>query len=249
MKCENCGSEMSIGDKECNFCKFENPYYKEHQESMKKYKERFKETKIDVYEKTGRFTELTIKITVTAVLVALNLIFLLIGVKSWEINDMVHTMSGAIHAKEHKEKLYELERAGDYLGFYGYHTAKDLLWVRKLDEFDELRNCCSSYEMIYKYLLKLTVEEEGYMSRQDCVAYINEALNRLFDSVNPGERYYNEDCYTEEHIQAMQDVQDQAYVLLHVYCNISWEDLENFSDLSLAKRQSLIDEGVGIYDE
>ncbi len=77
---------------------------------------------------------------------------------------------------------------------------------------------------------------------------ISDELSSIYDSMEKKE-YDNEEYYSEAHVQAMQNVLDQVYALLYTYCNVSREDLSHFADLSPAKRQLLIEEGVSVYEE
>lgn len=248
MKCKNCGSDMSLEDEKCGFCDTENPYYKEHRESMQRYKEQFEKTRTDVYEKTERFSGIIVKVTIVAVLVALNFICALFRANSWEINNKFLEMKGNRNMELHKEKLYEMERAGDYIDFVEYYNANKLYYIDELDEFTEVKYCCTDYEMIYKNIVKITIEKNTKSSADECVLEINEYLDRLYSSMSPDE-YYNEDCYSKEHVRAMQEIKNRIHALLHTYCNVSQGDLEHFAELSSTKRQLLIREGVRIYEE
>ena len=248
MKCEYCGSDMSIEDVKCRYCGTENPYYKKHRADMRSYRDKFEKTRADVYEKTGHFTKATVKITAIAILVALNLISLFILLNSWNISNSIIKYQRRLHAEEHREKLSELERTGDYIGFASYHDEKSLYSVDSLDEFDKIKSVSMYYNSIYAYIMQIAVEKNNYRSPQEYAGMISDELSSIYDSMEKKE-YDNEEYYSEAHVQAMQNVLDQVYALLYTYCNVSREDLSHFADLSPAKRQLLIEEGVSVYEE
>ncbi len=248
MKCKYCGSDMSIEDAKCRYCGIENPYYKKHRADMRSYKDKFEKTRADVYEKTGHFTKATVKITAIAILVALNLIVLFILLNSWNISNFIIKYQTRLHVEEHREKLSELERTGDYIGLVNYYDYKSLYRVNLLDEFNKIKSVSMFYDNIYANIMRVAVEKNTYRSPQEYAAMINEDLNSIYDSMEKKE-YDDEEEYSEAHVKAMQNALDQVYALLHTYCNVSREDLDHFADLSPAKRQLLIEEGVSVYEE
>lgn len=248
MKCNNCGSDMSIEDVKCRHCGTDNPYYKKHRADMRRYKEKFEKTRSDVYEKTGHFTKATVKITAIAILITLNLIVLFVFIDAWNISFSITKFQRGHQADEHRAKLSELEREGDYIGFNSYYDIKSLYGVDSLDEFDKIKAVCMFYDGIYDSIMKMAVEKDSYQNPQECAEIINENLNNIYKYMEIKE-YDIEESYSEVHMQAMQDALDQVYALLFAYCNISREDLDHFSDLSPAKRQLLIEEGVSIYED
>ncbi len=248
MKCKYCGSDLSIEDVKCRYCGIENPYYKKHRADMRSYRNRFERTKADVYEKTGRFTKVTVKTTAIAILVTLNLLILVILLNSWDISNFIIKYQANFHAAEHREKLSELEQKEDYIGFTYYYDNHSLYGVDSLDEYNKIRSVSMYYSNIYTNIMKLTVEKNAYQSSQEYAAMINQDLNSIYSSMEKKE-YDEESEYAKVHVEAMQNALDQVYAMLHTYCNISREDLNQFADLSPAKRQLLIEEGVKVYEE
>ncbi|MGN0156099.1 MAG: hypothetical protein ACI39N_02540, partial [Lachnospiraceae bacterium] len=77
MKCKYCGANLAIEDEKCPFCGKPNPFMTKHRSEMKRFTKEFEKTKSEVIEKSNRFNSWTIRVTVIAVLVALNVTVLL----------------------------------------------------------------------------------------------------------------------------------------------------------------------------
>ena len=70
MKCEHCGYNLQIEDSFCPYCGQPNPFAVRHQREMQHFSREFQKTKQDVLEKSSRFNRRTVRITITAVLIA-----------------------------------------------------------------------------------------------------------------------------------------------------------------------------------
>ena len=58
--------------------------------------------------------------------------------------------------------------------------------------------------------------------------------------------YSNMERYTAKHQACMDDAIEQMEDLIQVYFNIPDEDMERFSEISTARRQIIMEEGIGI---
>ena len=85
MKCPFCGANLSLEDEKCPYCGTPNPEGCRHQENLHHYQAEFEKTKQDVYTTSKRFAHLSVKTTIIAILILLNIAAIILNSRSWDI--------------------------------------------------------------------------------------------------------------------------------------------------------------------
>ena len=252
MKCEHCGADLSIENAKCPYCGLDNPYYKQHREQMQQYQKEFQNTKKDVYQVTNRYVGKTIYITIIAVLVALNILgFFANAVLADELARDINHSRARRKAAVLRENLEQMEQDGDYLGLTYYYYNQDGPYVTELDDFGQIAVVCGNYRYIYETVTK-TFYYQNHSSEPNIEfqgKVIEDSLEDIYVAMDEENANYFDlkaGCYNAEHVRAMEKCLEQTYAVLHTYCNISKEDLENFREMSPAKRSVIIEEGLSL---
>lgn len=244
MKCPSCGYGLHIEDEKCPHCGKDNPYYKKHRADMGKYEQDFSEVKQEVYEKTGFFTGLTVKITIIAVLVAMELGVLVFHYFSWDIRDAIREKRAVENAEEYTEKLNELELAGRYIELAEFYDENSLYSCDEYKEFYKVQWVCRRYQYVYEGFMGLKAER-SYETPQDRIVQLCENLEALYKACERGE-YDNPDYYSEQHVQTIENILENVEAFLVAYGNLTEEEAENFPNLSNARKQLALERGLGL---
>ena len=79
MKCENCGGRISLEDEFCPSCGAVNRNAQKHIKDMRRYQSTFANVQQDVQEATKRYSEVTVRIIMIAVLLIMAVLFSLVA--------------------------------------------------------------------------------------------------------------------------------------------------------------------------
>lgn len=244
MKCPSCGYGLHIEDEKCPHCGKENPYYKMHRADMGRYEHDFSEVKRDVYEKTGFFTGLTVKITIIAVLVALELGVLVFNYFSWDIRSAIGESRAKKNVKEYVEILDELEQSGQYMEFAEFYAQKYLYYCDEYDHYSKVQQVCRQYEYVYRGFMNLS-KENDYITPQEKIVQLCENLENLYEACER-KTYDKEEYFTGQHMKTMENILEDVKALLVAYGNLTEEEAEEFPNLSNARKQLALERGLGL---
>lgn len=246
MKCKYCGSNLTIDDEKCPFCGKDNPFAVKHREEMKFFSKKFQKTQNDVIEKTNRFNGWTVRITVIAVLVALNVILLFMLANKWEIRAFFENRKIEEHLNVHISKMKELEEKRDYIGFSQYYNSNRLSLNKHFDEYEVLHTVCNNYEFLYQYLPGISKERyDDYYTKEEQAESIASQVYYIYQ-YSKQDKYMNEKCFTKKHMDTMNDLKNHLNYILKTYCKVTDEELDKLPTLSKARIQLIIERGLGI---
>lgn len=247
MKCSNCGSNLNIEDAKCSYCGTENPYFQKHRADMFRFQTDYEKTKDQVIEKSRRFAGFTVKGTVIAVLVAVDILLFFLASNAWSIMNFFDKMSAQQNADIHRAKLESYEKDRDYLELADYYEEHSLYGSEKLSDFDVVYRVCSNYSYIYEYVVDFG-NEDSYLTDADRIEYISDSLGYLYDSMEKKE-YDPEECYEGEHKALLEQLKYDLKVLFMTYAHITEEEAESFPTMSDGRRQVAMERGLGLYED
>lgn len=248
MKCEFCGANLKIDDQACPYCGQENPNAKQHRQDMKRFRHEFNATKKDVYATTRRFSKMTVRATIISVLIALNLLLLFGQATSWSLGRVITKSRIQVHAKTHEAMLSRLEEERQFMGLDAYYEENRLYYHSDFYYYRQVYRSCENYGYIYENLMELQNSENSYREPEDFLKEISNLLESVYGYRDESRRW-NEEEFSEKHIETMMAVEDQVHQLLAVYCHVPLETVETFPELSAARRQIILEEGMGIDGE
>lgn len=248
MKCKSCGSNLTIDDEVCSFCGAANPFATKHRQQMRHFTREFNKTKSDVLTKSSRQNKLFVKITLIAVLVAVNMIVWFAIGNFYSVESFFNARKINANYSTHKAIMDEYEENRQYLALAAYYDRNNLYDSDKFDEFRQVVNSCNQYSSIYRNLIEIIMGTEyDYMSKEDKVERISEDLEYMY-KYSEKQEYSDEEQYAPVHQACMDDLISDTEALLQAYFEISEEDIAQFESLSKAKRQIIMEEGLVLYE-
>ncbi len=246
MKCPNCGANLTIDDEVCSFCGEENPFAEKHREEMKNFTRDFNRTKSQVLEKTQSHSKFVVKIMLIAVMIVLNLLVWLAVANSYDVEQFIIGHRINANYSVHKANMDKLEEERNYIGLDAYYSENHLNYSELFKEYRAVYNVASSYDIVYNYMMNLVTEDEdSYYSPEKRVEMLAQQLEYLYKYSKPQE-YSDMTQYTQTHQDFMDDAIAQVEELLQTYINIPKDKMAEFRELSTARRQIMMEEGLGI---
>ena len=247
MKCPNCGSNLTIDDEVCSFCGVANPHARTHREEMRRFKKDYDRTKSEVMEKTQSHSRIAAKIVLIAVMVVLDLIMILTAADSYELRKFIINNRAQKNYAVHKAELDRLEAERDYIGLAVYFEKYSLTYSDLFDEFGSVYNMANNYERSYTYIMRLVTDDgkDSYFNPEQTVEALAQLLEYMYTYSKPRE-YCDMTEYTEQHQACMDDIIGQTEDLLQTYLNIPAEKMDEFWEMSKARKQIMMEEGLRI---
>lgn len=247
MKCPKCGANLTIDDELCSFCGVENPFAEKHREEMRHFTKDFNRTKSQVLAKTQIHSKFVAKVTLVAIMIILNFIIWIIDMNSYEVEQFLLNSRISKNYIAHKTALDGFEDERNFIGFYVYSYGNSLYRSDLFDEYRAAYDTASRYETIYSEIMDLYTVEDAYEYESDelKVETIAREIEYLYKYAKPGQ-HSDRKKYSEKHQAFIDDAVAQTEQLLHTYLNIPKEEMEQFKNLSTARKQIRIEEGLGI---
>ena len=247
MKCPKCGANLTIDDAVCSFCGVENPFAEKHREEMQHFTRDFNRTKSQVLEKTQSHSRFVVKIMLIAVMIVLNLLVWLAAANTYDVERFVIRKRINENYKVHKATMDELEAERNCVGFYVYYNENRLHYSDSFKEYRAAYNVASNYYLFYDYLMELVTQddEDAYYSDEKKIEMMTDQIEYLYKYAKPQE-YSDMAQYSETHQAFMDDVVIMTEELIQTYLNVPADKMEEFRELSTARRQIMIEEGLGI---
>lgn len=243
MKCPNCGSNLTIDDEKCQFCGQANPFAVKHRREMKRFTREFNKTKENIMQESRKVNHWAAKITLIAVLVALNAVIMYFNVESYSVDRFFDRRRIEANYLTYKNELDKFEEERNYIAFCKYYETYELSRSDLMNEYRKVQSVCSNYASLYQYVLQMKTQDPEYYTTEDWLEYIAQTIGYMYDYYLPGE-YSDADQYKPVHQACMTDAVEQAEDLIQTYFNLTDEEIESFETLSNARRQILMEEGL-----
>ena len=242
MKCEHCGNNLGIEDEKCPYCGKENRFARKHNKDMDKYEADYESVKEEVLKNSRHFNGLVVRITITAILVALIASIFACLAKKYEIEDARRDAIIKSHLDEYKANLDKFVEARDYTGLYYYCRSNQISYSNYLNDYYMI-NCASArYEELRSYIFHLK-DEDSYVKEGDALENIARVTDMIYEYREPEsdfdkKRYYNDTVYAY-----VNDLADEANVMLRGYFGFSEDQIKEYEGLSRARKELMLEEG------
>ena len=245
MKCEHCGCNLQIEDSFCPYCGQPNPFAVRHQKEMQHFSREFQKTKQDVLEKSSRFNRRTVRITITAVLIAACAVMAFLCASADDIRYMQIEKRIAAEAQQYKAEINELMEKRDYTGLYNYMEHNQLSYSRALREYDAVYLTSMQYTRLYENLMILLSKEHNeevykYYQKEELIESIAREIGSISEEME--ENDYRPEEFTEEKKAYMEDLRDMTGRLLVRYLHITEDEAEQLPSLTQARRSVLLED-------
>lgn len=243
MKCPGCGSNLTIDDEKCQFCGQANPFAVKHRREMKRFTSEFNKTKDNVLKESRKVNHWAAKITLIAVLVALNAMIMYFNEEYYGVERFFIRRRIEANYDTYKEQLDKYEKEQNFIAFFEYYETNRLSCSDLMNEYRKVQYVCSSYSTVYEYILAMKTEDSTYYKIEDRIKYIADSLEYMYDASQPKD-YSDEEQYKPQHQECMDAAIQQAEDIIQTYFNLTDEEIESFETLSGARRQVLMEEGL-----
>lgn len=245
MKCEYCGGNLSIEDIKCPHCDAPNPFYEAHRRDMNRFKRDYEKTRDEVVSSNKRYTRKAAIATIITVLLLLCIVAIIINANMWEINYEREVRFHKKHQADYVKQMAQYEADKDYLAMaaimancYYYVPGSDM------EEYTDVGLAAEKYASILKQI-GLCIDGSSFYTASELAKNLASRLNELYECRERYESRLNETSrYKENHLQTIDDIIEETYLLMNVYLGIDYDVLYELPELTAAKRQVVIEEAI-----
>lgn len=245
MKCTFCGGPLTLKDEKCPYCGAPNPDILKHRSDMKHYQSEFKKTQDDVYTTTHKFTSFSVRTSIIAFLVILNVAALILIGSAWPIYKSV--TKSTLHKNEavHKKTMDDLIKDEKYIELNAYFNSNNLYLGDEFDTYTAITRVSDSYNSIFNSINSMINPE---LSSSWSPRYLVSSLSSYYETIS-GEYFLYEGKYLNEHFAALDDIDQKIQLLLTSFCKLTKEDLSTLPNLSANGIQDLLERRLDIHEE
>lgn len=245
MKCPHCGNNLNIEDAFCAYCGKPNDFAAKHRAEMDRYEKDFRETRETVLEQSAKINSRTVKITMTAVLVALIAVCCVLLGKADDIRWWRMQREIASQADTHRQKVEQLMEERDYQGLYSYLNESRVTYSDVFREYDAVYSTTLYYRMFYGDLMTLQSKKSGedrysYLNESELLEDIAQKIHAVYENMEPAE--YNAEAYQGDRMAYMEDLRDHMEILVAGYFGISPEEAAGMRDMTTSRIGILLEE-------
>ena len=223
----------------CPHCGQINRQAKQHVEDMKRYQGAFADTQKDVYTTVRKYSDITVRVIIIAVLVVILAILMLVKANSFSIWLEATRAQNNMRKDTHRAIMDEFLENEDFLGFADY--CNDKMIDEFTDGFEDYYYICSTayhFQQVYTELVNraFPLESDVYIDE-----WLGETLEYYYQSVKRAdtERPFVEDMtLTKKYLQEMEE---QLQALLITYCHLTEEEAAGLKEMSKSERSLLIE--------
>ncbi|MGN0420773.1 MAG: hypothetical protein ACI4E4_10070 [Acetatifactor sp.] len=244
MKCEFCYGTLTLEDEYCPCCGKPNAAAKQHIEDMKHYKGEFESTQKYVKEKTGIFSQITVRVVIIAVLIVLIIGALILMNSAWNI---VMGMKRSYAEEHHQEFTAIMDRyleERDYSAYDQFCSANHLRFYdsEHFAKYDKLQLPISYYTAAIDSLQKYR-EFDPNTFQDYTMRSLMDSLNGFytrFNKRNDRETWEKDDRTL--FLQVIETMEQELRSYLVVYCGFTKEEADSLSELTDARRAVLFED-------
>lgn len=242
MKCEHCGNNLGIEDEKCPYCGKENKFARKHNKDMDRYEADYESVKEEVLSNSRHFNGLAVRITITAILVAVIAALFAAVANRYDIREARRDAVIRSHLDEYRAEIDRLVAERDYKGIYYYCRSKNIFYTRYLDEYYIINSASGRYVDLCNRIFYLK-DDDPYLSDDKIFEDIAEITEMIHEYKNPQSEYDKKNYYNDTVYAYVDDLSNDANTILKAYFGFSDEDLEEYEGLSKARKQLKLEEG------
>lgn len=247
MKCEYCGSPLSLETEYCPHCGRANQHGQQHARDMHYYQKDYQQVREDVYNATKLYSQISIRMIIAATLIVLSGVFWLLGEYYRDIVRDIQIKQNEKNLAENTVILDQLIEEADFLQYDIFYDREYMEYAQGYGGYYyQIYKMCNYYCAIYNNILPFV---EGV--KYDVAEYEQE-LENLADWI---ERFYEEkekeyrvngmsEVEKGKYLLVEQEMENQIHGLLRVYCNCTEEDVASLSELTALGIESLLTERI-----
>ncbi len=237
MKCENCGGRISLEDEFCPSCGAVNRNAQKHIKDMRRYQSTFANVQQDVQEATKRYSEVTVRIIMIAVLLILAILFSLVAMNPTRFERMGKEIKLKVTyshwAKEFDDAIEEqnplqVAYIRNGIGLYRNYDSETM-------QKQYLAEMSDRYIDVQDYLLMMQDPFSEYDTATDRLDMLQSSLRGFYGYAHDLKEKRMQKTMTESEIEYVTVLESNVADLLHTYLGVPYEDMEELSQMSRAK--------------
>ena len=239
MICKNCGAPLSIEEEKCPYCGTSNPAAQKHAKELARIQ-------FSALKKIRAISQKSRRIVLLCMMIVLLIVsFVFLGL-SWEIGSAVTKWQASANHEKYSAILDQYEKDGDFLSFAALYDQKYLYGSDEFEEYRHVYTAASNYSNIYRYISTLLEEEHWEDGHKNALESLCESLDYHYKYIErePYEWYYDIGAYDEQHLDAVERINEKIENLLKLTFSISEEEMREFKELSPAEKQVFIERRV-----
>lgn len=239
MKCAKCGANLAMENAFCPYCGNENRFAKQHRADMDRFTEDYKRTKERVISDTKKFNIRSFRIAMVVVTIATFILLLVFSTRLHEHAWEYSYKKNQKNSPKYEAEVAELVANEDYLGLNELVRKHDISFRYNTDmyQYSHASNVAYDYQSLYQNILYMLQPTESYASN-----YVTRVVNSYDGLYNDAKEEYGYRNATPEVRTFAEHAYRDAGLLLKTYLGLTDEDLENWPNLSDAKKNLLIEE-------
>jgi len=237
MKCEHCGSNLDLETEVCPYCGTVNRQASKHVADMKKYNRQFTSTKESVYSKARKYSDVSVRAGILAILFVILAILLIVQGNIYRIRHSMQVASNSLHSEEILKQMDQYLEEEDYLGFSQYCEEKGIRFYEDAFEgYNRTHNAASCYGYVYAQLMKICFSKET--ENRDItrnIAFLGDYLGDFYQCGKREKDYYMSDDDYEQFLTEYGKMKEHITAWMMAYCNMTREEAEGLENMSNAR--------------
>ena len=246
MKCRYCGGEIPLEAAVCPYCGRPNEEARQHAEDMRHFRKEFQKTSDEVKEKAARAGKRSVRILISALLIAGGLVFIILGSHAYDFAYRARARKAEKNAAVNIEKAAEYLKNGEYAVFASFAHEKKISYTDAFEEYDYCYRMAYSYKNFEQDLIKI-VFPGRYGAGSYALRNCTDDLHDFYRSLKADEYLWNREPNDLEKETAAA-LRKNVEALLVTYLGLTEEEAAGMEDLSEANRALLLERGLARYD-
>lgn len=243
MKCSGCGGNLSLEDEMCPHCGRVNQDALQHIRDMRRYSGEFEETKQDVYKTTRRYSEISSRVILLAILVVLVFICLISEHFYYQISNTIQRKASESRASSYCAILDDYIEDEEYLEIDKFVKAKRIdCYNENYEKYGSILRVSGSYSNLYLKIMELSeAEEEDIPGKAKELA---DEMEYFYKRIYPEQYGWQKELRSEQEEAVLENMEENVRLLLMTYCGLTREETEKMKTMTSSRRAILIEEGV-----
>lgn len=250
MKCKYCGTNLTLENEVCPFCRRPNEDAKIYINKKKQYQMSLKEATKKV-EKTTHYVKSFATLLVVAIVIAImNIVLLFVKANAEDIRDWKQERDLNQNYESFSSRLDQELQEWDYTSFKQLVYKEEMYLSDKYREYSNLAYFASCYEGIEENILRLTDTSiaEPYWTKEECVDNLAWNILNFYENVDDSMKEYMKEYTTEKGEEQRVELINRTKRLMGYYLKLDQKQIEEFQSMSQTQIALIIGRSLGIYE-
>jgi len=244
MRCPHCGGEISLEAAFCSYCGRPNEHAQRHAGEMKAFRADFERSKHGVEHSVRRFTGVSVRVTILALLLVATVLLLLLGGQAWSIRRAWIRAGSERHAEQCMAEMDALLAAEDFLGFSAYCEANYIdPYDNAFEPYAPLERAARTFSYLYADILR-AANPPVYYDTERLISTLTDDLQYFYSALDMEQYEYYEGADSKQNRRALAAMEERIALLLQSFCGLTAEEAAAMGDMSEARRAITLEEAM-----